>query len=192
MDVWTSFPLNKSLCSTKYQTFTAIYTQLYNKETLLGQDCLHICSNPRAPKVNNSSIGNYNAPALHHFWQNTNNESIAPQLKMSMTRFQLILPVDKVTKNLTGHRMHVAGPQNAKLTAGTIAFRICMVCYRQQLTAWPGKSILQKKTTIMAILVCTNLSYLTLERPGRQTVDTKSTFGVPPKTWGITLHTNYV
>ena len=66
-----------------------------------------------APKVNNSSIGNYNAPALHHFWQNTNNESIAPQLKMSMTRFQLILPVDshKVTKNLTGHRMHVAGPQ---------------------------------------------------------------------------------
>ena len=68
--------LIKSLCSTKYQTFTAVYTQLYNKETLLGQDCLHICSNPRAPKVNNSSIGNYNAPALHHFWQNTNNESI--------------------------------------------------------------------------------------------------------------------
>ena len=59
--------LIKSLCSTKYQTFTAVYTQLYNKETLLGQDCLHICSNPRAPKVNNSSIGNYNAPALHHF-----------------------------------------------------------------------------------------------------------------------------
>ena len=31
----------------------------------------------------------------------------------NMTRFQLILPVDSqnVTKNLTGHRMHVAGPQ---------------------------------------------------------------------------------
>ena len=30
----------------------------------------------------------------------------------NMTRFQLILPVDSqnVTKNLTGHRMHVVGP----------------------------------------------------------------------------------
>ena len=31
----------------------------------------------------------------------------------NMTRFQLILPVDSqnVTKNLTGHKMHVSGPQ---------------------------------------------------------------------------------
>ena len=37
-----------------------------------------------------------------------------PNVKYIVTiRFQLILPVDShnVTKNLTGHRMHVAGPQ---------------------------------------------------------------------------------
>ena len=60
-----------------------------------------------------------------------------------------------------------------------------MVCYRQQLTIWPGKLISCKKNTSkMAILVCTNLSYLILEGPGRQTVDTRSTSGVPLKTLG--------
>ena len=59
------------------------------------------------------------------------------------TRFRLILPVHShnVTKNLTGHRMHVEGPK-----IRPIAFRIYMTCYRQKLTVWPGKSILSKKT----------------------------------------------
>ena len=64
-----------------------------------------------------------------------------------MTRFQLILPVDShnVTKNLTGRRMHVEGPQINQINRKT---RICMACYRQNLTNWPGKSIICKKNTI--------------------------------------------
>ena len=52
----------------------------------------------------------------------------------------------------------------------------------QQLTVWQIESILCKKN--MPILVDTNLSYVTLEGPGRQTVDTRSTAGVPLKTLG--------
>ena len=39
-------------------------------------------------------------------------------------------------------------------------------------------------TSKTATFVCTNLSYLTLEGPGRQTVDTRSTSGVPLKSLG--------
>ena len=42
----------------------------------------------------------------------------------------------------------------------------------------------QKNTSKTAIFVCTNLSYLTLEGPGRQTIDTRFTSGVAPKTLG--------
>ena len=42
----------------------------------------------------------------------------------------------------------------------------------------------QKHTSKLAILVDTNLGYLTLEGPGRQTVDTTSTSGVLLKTLG--------
>ena len=45
---------------------------------------------------------------------------------------------------------------------------------------------MQKNTSKTAIFVCTNLSYLTLEGPGRQTVDTRSTAGVALKTLGNT------
>ena len=56
---------------------------------------------------------------------------------------------------------------------------------RQQLTVWPGKSILcNKNTSFSPILVDTNLSYLTLEGLGRQTVETRSTSGVVLKTLG--------
>ena len=71
-------------------------------------------------------------------------------------------------------------PRFTKWTIKPIAFRTCMACYRQMLTVWPGKSILCKKH----FLVGTNLGYLTLEGPGRQTVDTKITSGVPLKTLG--------
>ena len=43
---------------------------------------------------------------------------VVPEKKQySRTRFQLILPVhyQNVTKNLTGHRMHVAGPQKYQM-----------------------------------------------------------------------------
>ena len=63
-----------------------------------------------------------------------------------MTRFQLILPVayHNVTKKLTGCTERV--PIYTKLTIRPIAFRICVTCYRQKLTVWPGKSISCKKT----------------------------------------------
>ena len=40
----------------------------------------------------------------------------------------------------------------------------------------------QRNTPFLPILVDTNLSYLTLEGPGHQTVDTRSTAGVALKT----------
>ena len=50
----------------------------------------------------------------------------APVQEFVLTRFQLMVPVPNhdVTKNLTGHRMHVEGPKYLKLTARSIAFRI--------------------------------------------------------------------
>ena len=89
--------------------------------------------------------------------------------------------------------MHVEGPQiyqmnRQNLTVRFIAFRICVTCYRQKLTIWPGKSILyffaKKNTSKSPILLDTNLGYLTLEGPGRQMVDTRSTSRLPLKTWG--------
>ena len=68
-----------------------------------------------------------------------------------------------------------------------------MVCYRQQLTVWPGKSILCKRNTLIsAILVNMNLGYPTLEGPGRQMVVTSSTSGHPWKLWGITVQNSYM
>ena len=45
-------------------------------------------------------------------------------------------------------------------------------------------NFVQKNTSKTAIFVCTNLSYLTLEGPGRQTFNTRSTAGVALKTLG--------
>ena len=44
--------------------------------------------------------------------------------------------------------------------------------------------VVQKHTSKLPFLVDTNLGYLTLEGPGRQTGDTKSTSGLPLETWG--------
>ena len=43
----------------------------------------------------------------------------------NMTRFQLILPVDSqnVTKNLTGHMMHIASPQTYHINSQTNSFQ---------------------------------------------------------------------
>ena len=102
-----------------------------------------------------------------------------------MTRFQLILPVayHNVTKKLTGCTERV--PIYTKLTIRPIAFRICVTCYRQKLTVWPGKSISCKKHLKIGYLVDTNLDYLTLEGPGRQTVDTDTDpVNFRPTPWG--------
>ena len=105
-----------------------------------------------------------------------------------MTRFQLKLPVESqtVTKNRTDHKMHIEGIQICQISRWNNSFQNMYGMYRQQLTVWPEKSILcQKNTSFSPILVDKNLSYLTLEGPGRQTVDTRSTFGVPLKTLGF-------
>ena len=48
---------------------------------------------------------------------------------------------------------------------------------------------LQQNTLKLAIFVYTNLGYLTLEGPGHETVDTRSTSGLP---LGMTVQTSYV
>ena len=52
-----------------------------------------------------------------------------------------------------------------------------------------SQNVTKRNTSKMTILVCTNLSYLTLEGPGRQTVDTRSTFGLALKTLGYNTST---
>ena len=103
-----------------------------------------------------------------------------------MTRFQLILPVHShnVTKNLTGHRRHVEGPQIYQINQQTNSFQNMWHAIGKK---WPfGQEIdfVQKNTSKSAIFVCTNLGYLTLEGSGRETVDKRSTLGLSLKTWG--------
>ena len=105
-----------------------------------------------------------------------------------MTRFLLILPVQSqnVTKNWTDHRMHVEGIQICQINRWNNSFQNMYGMNRQQLTVWPGKSILCQRTpSFSPILVDTNLSYLTLEGPGRQTVDSWSTSGDGPEKFGV-------
>ena len=90
-----------------------------------------------------------------------------------------LLPVDShnVTKNQTGHRMHVEGPQMWQINRwSTIAFRICMVCvvwyvwygmYGMVCMVWYATidcfarkiDFVQKNTSFSPILVDTNLSF---------------------------------
>ena len=50
---------------------------------------------------------------------------VTPPVVSSTTRFQLILPVDShnVTKNLTGHKMHIEGPQTYHINRQTNSFQ---------------------------------------------------------------------
>ena len=66
------------------------------------------------------------------------------------------------------------------------------------MTVWQEKSLLcQKNKSKLPTLVDTNLGYLTFEGPGRQTVDARSTLGLPRKLGGMshitmTVQTSYV
>ena len=83
---------------------------------------------------------------------------------INMTGFQLILPIDSqnITKNRTDHRMHVEGPQICQINRWNNNYQNMNGMNRQQLTVWPGKSILCKKnTSFLPILVDSNLNYLT-------------------------------
>ena len=97
-----------------------------------------------------------------------------------------VRPLISFAKNPTHPHTHlVKGPQISQTNRWNNSFQNMYIMNRQQLTVWPGKSIFcQKNTSFSPILVDTNLSYLTLEGPGRQTVDTRSTFGVALKSLG--------
>ena len=58
--------------------------------------------------------------------------------------FSYLLPVQSqnVTKNRTDHRMHVESPQICQIKRWNNSFQNVYGMNRQQLTVWPGKSIL--------------------------------------------------
>ena len=77
--------------------------------------------------------------------------------------------------------MHVQGPQIYQMNHQTNSFQNMYGMLQANVDCLARKiDSLQKKH----FLVGTNLGYLTLECPGRRTVDTKITSGVPLKTLG--------
>ena len=97
-----------------------------------------------------------------------------------MTWFQLILPVGKL-----GQRMHVEGRQIYQMNRHIYSFQNMCDMLQAKIDCLDRKIyFVQKNTSKSCFLVDTNLSYLTLEGPGRQTVDTRSTSGVALKTLG--------
>ena len=64
-----------------------------------------------------------------------------------------------------------------KLSAGTRALRICMICYRPKLTVWLEKNYFVNKKTPK--IMDNFLERPTLEGAGGQTNDTRSTFRPP-------------
>ena len=88
-------------------------------------------------------------------------------------------------KNRTGHRMHVDGPQKDQINRQNNSFQNMYGMLQATIGQLARKiNFVQKNISKSPILVDTNLGYLTLEGPGRQTVDTRSTSGVPLKTLG--------
>ena len=77
-----------------------------------------------------------------------------------MTRSQLILSVQSqknVTKNRTDHRKHVEGPQICQINRWNKIFQNMYSLNRQQLTVWPGKSILCQKTPQKRLFLCARI-----------------------------------
>jgi len=81
--------------------------------------------------------------------------------------------------------MHVEGAQIYQVDRQTNSFQNMYDMLEAKVDCLARKiDSLQKNTLKTIIFVCTNLGYLTLEGPGRQTVDTRSASGVALKTWG--------
>ena len=90
-----------------------------------------------------------------------------------MTRFLIMLPAhsQNIEKNLSGH---VAGPQICQINHQTNSFQNMYGMLKATIYHLVKKiDFMQKNTSKSAILVDTNLDYLTSEGPGRQTVDTR-------------------
>ena len=83
------------------------------------------------------------------------------------------------------HRMHVEGPQICQINHWNNSFQNMYGRNTQKIDRLARKiDFVPKNISFSPILVDTNLSYLTLEGPGRQTVDTRSTSGVALKSLG--------
>ena len=84
-----------------------------------------------------------------------------------------------VSKNLTPRRILKKCFLIAKINHWNNSFpRVCMTCYSQKMTVWPGKLILSKKKP----KIIDNFSdWLSLEGSGGQTDETRLTFRVPLK-----------
>ena len=101
-----------------------------------------------------------------------------------MTRFQLIQPVDShnVTKNLTGHRMLVAGPQICQINRWNNSFQnIYGMLYI--FTVWPGKSILCKKTPQNRLFWWTRIWVTWLRNKSRGMMDQSHSANFRPIAW---------
>ena len=79
-----------------------------------------------------------------------------------------------------------------KLTAGTIAFRICMTCYRWKSTVLPGKLFFPKKRRKTAFFGGkeSGVSWL-WEELYAKLLGLGQLLGYPWKVWGITVQTSY-
>ena len=113
-----------------------------------------------------------------------------------MTRSQLILSVQSqknVTKNRTDHRKHVEGPQICQINRWNKSFQNMYGMNRQQLTVWPGKSILCQKTPHFRLFWWTRIwvAWLWKDLDAKR-LTTGQLLGWPWKVWGITLQTSYV
>ena len=83
-----------------------------------------------------------------------------------MTRFQPILSLDyhDVTKKLTGHRMHVAGPQICQSNRWNNSFQNMYDMLQATIDRFARKiDFVQKSTSKSAILMDRNLGNLTVE-----------------------------
>ena len=95
------------------------------------------------------------------------------------------VPNHDVTKNLTDHRIHVEGPQIYQMNRQNNNCQNISDMLKAKIDRLARKiNSLQKNTSKLPSFVCTNLGYLTLEVPGQQMVDTRSTLGLPLKTLG--------
>ena len=67
-----------------------------------------------------------------------------------MTRFQLILPVDShnVTKNRTGHRMHVEGPQICQINRWNNSFQNMYDMLQVKVDRFARKTFSYKKNSL--------------------------------------------
>ena len=102
-----------------------------------------------------------------------------------MTRSQMMVSnlSHGAIKNLTDQRMHLEGPKISLINSYNQSFQEMSISFRRNLTVWQGKLFLWRKNTTYCFCR-TNLDYLAVQGPVRQTVDIRSTYEVSLETLG--------